>query len=213
MLLAAVGFSLLGLADFVMAGNGSSNSRERLSWTIASGDHLHFAYHMVLGRILDLCPCTRNAAGTQYYRAHFHALTPHQRALAANTHPRTAAEWLNYVIGPAEVSRDWFGDGLGWLGGRRPPREMAVSLEGYAMEPPEIHILRGTTVTWRNVDELGEAHTITADSGQSVKFDSDFLEPGETFSTTFTERGSYKYYCRVHGEPGLQGMSGLVVVE
>ena len=54
---------------------------------------------------------------------------------------------------------------------------------------------------------------MTADPGQLVKFGSDFLEPDEKFDFVFTERGRFAYYCTVHGEPGLKGMSGLVVVD
>jgi plastocyanin len=208
-----VGFGLLAFADFSMAGNGSPDARARAEWTLASGDHLHFAFHIVAGRILDICPCTRRAAGAQYYRAHFHALTPLQKAVANNTHPSTPGEWLNYVVGPVEVAFGWAGDGLAWLGGQRPALEVMVNLDSYTVHPAEIDIARGTTVTWRNVDQLGEAHTVTADPGQLAKFDSDFLEPDESFSYTFTERGRYAYFCSIHGGPGLQGMSGLVVVQ
>jgi plastocyanin len=196
-----------------MAGNGSPDPRARAEWTLASGDHLHFAFHIMAGRVLDLCPCTRRAAGAQYFRAHFHALTPLQKTVADNSHPGTPAQWANYFFGPAQVAFAWVGDGMHWLGGQRPALEMVVNMDSYAFSPAEIHIARGTTVTWRNVDQLGEAHTVTADPGQVPKFDSDFLEPDESFSYTFTERGRFAYYCRVDGQPGLQGMSGLVVVE
>ena len=55
-----------------------------------------------------------------------------------------------------------------------------------------------------NVDELYEAHTVTTDPGQSVRFDSDFLLPDESFQFTFTERGRYLYYCRAHGGPATR---------
>ena len=32
-------------------------------------------------------------------------------------------------------------------------------------------------------------------------------------TVTFTERGHYLYYCRVHGTPNGQGMAGVIVVE
>lgn len=35
---------------------------------------------------------------------------------------------------------------------------------------------------------------------------------GASFSHTFTVAGSYPYYCRFHGGPGGQGMSGVVTV-
>jgi plastocyanin len=212
MFLLGLSFGLLALADYTIAGNGSPNPRARAAWTLASGDHLHFAFHIMVGRVLDICPCTRQAAGGQYYRAHFHALTPLQRAVAANTHPHTPAEWANYIFGPAGVAFAWVGDGLQWLGGSRPVLQTTVNLDEYAYQPAEIHILRGTTVNWRNVDTLGEGHTVTADPGQVPKFDA-FIETDDTFSYTFTGRGRFTYYCFLHGQPGLQGMSGVVVVE
>jgi plastocyanin len=208
-----VGLALLGLADFSMAANGSSDNRARLQWAWGYGDHLHYAVHILQARVLDVCPCTRRAADAQYYRAHFHAVTPHQKAVASNTHPNNPSAFVAYVVGPAQVVLDWLGDGISWVRGNRPPRAVLVGLDKFSVTPPEIHVLRGTNVIWRNVDELGEAHTITADPGQLTKFDSDFLEPDEQFGFTFTDRGRYLYYCRVHGLPESQGMSGVVVVE
>jgi plastocyanin len=204
---------LLGLADLSMAGNGSPDVGARAQWAWDRGDHLHYAVHILAGRVLDLCPCTRRAADAQYYYARFHAVTPRQRDVVSNTHPSSPAAFVAYVVGPAAVGLEWLGDGISWLGGQRPPLAVGVGLDQFAVTPPEIHIVRGTTVTWRNVDDLGEAHTVTADPGQATKFDSDFLEPDEQFAFTFTERGRYPYFCRAHGAPGLQGMAGIVIVE
>jgi plastocyanin len=209
---ALVFFALLVLADFTIAGNGSPDPLERARWVWDRGDHLHYAVHIAEARILDFCPCTRRAAATQYFRAHFHAVTPRQREVAANTRPATPSAWISYVFGPGAVGLEWAGDAITWLSGKRPPGEVVVDLDGYAAQPAEIHILRGTTVTWRNVDEQGESHTVTSDPRQLASFDSAWLEPDEKFEYTFTERGQYMYYCRAHGEPGLKGMSGVVVV-
>jgi plastocyanin len=100
------------------------------------------------------------------------------------------------------------------LGGQRPASTVTVALDQYEFSPRVIHILRGTTVIWRNTDDLGEAHTVTTDPAVWIlKLDSDFLEPDEQFQATFTERGQYNYYCRVHGGPDQQGMSGIVIVD
>jgi plastocyanin len=207
------GLALLGLADFSMAGNGSPEVRARAQWAWEHGDHLHYAVHILQGRALDLCPCTRRAADAQYYYAHFHAVTPHQAAVVSNIRPNNPAQWVAYAVGPPRVVLDWVGDGISWLAGSRPPLAVGARLDQAGVTPPEIHILRGTTVTWRNVDELGEAHTVTTDPRQAADFDSDFLEPDEQFAYTFTERGRYTYFCKVHGAPGLLGMAGIVVVE
>jgi plastocyanin len=75
-------------------------------------------------------------------------------------------------------------------------------------------VARGTHVIWRNADELGEAHTVTADPGTwLLQFDSAWLEPDEQYELTFTERGQYSYYCQAHGAPEHGGMSGVVIVD
>ena len=76
---------LLGLADLSMAGNGSPDVGARAQWAWDRGDHLHYAVHILAGRVLDLCPCTRRAADAQYYYARFHAVTPRQRDVVSNT--------------------------------------------------------------------------------------------------------------------------------
>jgi plastocyanin len=212
-LLGGVTFVLLFVADYNMAGTGSSDPKTRAGWVWERGDHLHYGIHLVLGRVFDLCPCSRNAAGAQYYYAKFHAVTPRQKAVITNIKPANIGEWAGYISGPSLVWFDWIGDGIAWLGGQRPTSQVTIALDQFAATPDTIRIARGTTVTWRNVDELGEAHTVTAGPGQLERFDSDFLVPGERFAYTFTERGSFVFFCREHGEPIPSGMAGTVIVE
>ena len=61
----------------------------------------------------------------------------------------------------------------------------------------------GTTVTWANDDN--QLHTVTAADGS---FDSGFLEPGASFSHTFTDAGDFEYFCLPH-----PWMRARVVVE
>lgn len=62
----------------------------------------------------------------------------------------------------------------------------------------------GTTVTWTN-DDPEMLHTVTDVDG---RFDSGFLELGESWSYTFTEPGEYEYYCLPH-----PWMRAMVIVE
>jgi plastocyanin len=62
----------------------------------------------------------------------------------------------------------------------------------------------GTQVTWTNQDDV--PHTATADDGL---WDSGLLQPGESFSFTFTGGGTFAYRCNIHGA-GM--MSGTIVV-
>jgi plastocyanin len=82
--------------------------------------------------------------------------------------------------------------------------EAAVSIEGFAFGPAELTVAPGTTVTWTN-DESGIPHTTTSDDGD---WDSGTLQPGDTFSFTFDEPGTYAYSCSIH-----PSMHGTIVVE
>lgn len=65
--------------------------------------------------------------------------------------------------------------------------------------PLNSEILRGTTVTWQNQDNIG--HTIQSinDKGMIIPmFNSPVLKTGETFSFKFDSPGVYHYYCSIH---------------
>lgn len=82
-----------------------------------------------------------------------------------------------------------------------------VEIEDFQFQPRALVIRVGTTVRWSNKDAV--AHTATSDTGL---WDSGYLDKGDEFSFTFTDPGTYPYYCIPHGGPGGQGMSGTVTV-
>jgi plastocyanin len=61
--------------------------------------------------------------------------------------------------------------------------------DGY-FEPADITIPAGTTVVWTNEGE--KPHVVTAHDGS---FASPTLYPGETYTVTFYEPGTYTYQC------------------
>ena len=84
----------------------------------------------------------------------------------------------------------------------------ASTLTTDAYSPNPIQVSVGTTVTWTNDD--AQPHTVTSGSnGQpDNKFNSSpnftpLLNPGQTFSFTFTEAGEYPYFCTLH--PNMVG--------
>jgi plastocyanin len=83
-----------------------------------------------------------------------------------------------------------------------------VQMRPLTFAPAEVHIATGTTVTWTNTSAV--EHTVTADDDA---FDSGNVEPGDTFGMEFDIPGRYQYYCQQHGEPGLQDMAGVIVVD
>src|SRR4051812_8654990 len=75
---------------------------------------------------------------------------------------------------------------------------ITVNISNFAFDPPSATIAVGDTVTWMNSDL--SAHTAT--SGQpgvsDGKFDSGTLAQDRSFSHTFTEGGTFPYYCVFH---------------
>ncbi len=59
--------------------------------------------------------------------------------------------------------------------------------------PKRLEIAVGTTVRWTNNDPL--VHTITADDGS---WDSGPIEPGKTWTHTFTQAGEFAFHCTPH---------------
>jgi plastocyanin len=68
-----------------------------------------------------------------------------------------------------------------------------VHIKDFAYHPPTIHIHVGESVEFINDD--GDAHTVTA---VDKTFDSGGLDTHETWTKTFTNVGSYEYFCALH---------------
>ncbi len=70
--------------------------------------------------------------------------------------------------------------------------------------PQAITVVIGVnnTVTWINQDLI--AHNVISNTGA---FDSGDLSSGQTYTFTFTQAGTYPYYCSYHP------MSGVVIVK
>ncbi|HEV8535949.1 MAG TPA: cytochrome P460 family protein [Candidatus Limnocylindria bacterium] len=70
-----------------------------------------------------------------------------------------------------------------------------VSLNRMAFFPATLTVRPGTTVTWTNslVDKTD--HTVNANDNS---FRSATLRPGESFTTSFTDVGTYLYFCSLH---------------
>lgn len=76
---------------------------------------------------------------------------------------------------------------------------VTISIKGLAFAKGTRTVAVGSTVVWKNLD--GTAHTVTAKDGTS--FDSRNVDPGGTFSHTFSERGTFDYLCTIH--PFMKG--------
>lgn len=62
----------------------------------------------------------------------------------------------------------------------------------------------GQTIIWRNGDVAFHSVTSGAYGEPDGLFDSGHLDPGDTFSHTFGEPGTYRYHCTLH--PWMAGV-------
>ncbi|TML81397.1 MAG: hypothetical protein E6G04_01500 [Actinobacteria bacterium] len=93
------------------------------------------------------------------------------------------------------------------LGGSAVAATRSVSMQNIAYNPTSVTIHVGDKVTWTN-NETGlyaPQHTATSDDGHT--FDSGFLNPGQSYSFTFTKAGKFAFHCNVHSN-----MHGTVTV-
>jgi plastocyanin len=85
------------------------------------------------------------------------------------------------------------------------PAAVSVKIDNFTFQPKELDIAVGTTVTWKNADDV--PHTATS-KGKPQLFDSGALDTDDKFSFTFSKPGKYTYYCKVHPH-----MTGVVIVK
>ncbi|MGB1524313.1 MAG: cupredoxin domain-containing protein, partial [Nitrosopumilus sp.] len=80
------------------------------------------------------------------------------------------------------------------------PEGAAIPEDGQIYYDPEtINISVGTPIQWVNEDPA--MHTATSgspDNGADGVFDSQILNIGDTYEFTFSEAGSFDYYCILH---------------
>src|SRR5215204_5982336 len=123
--------------------------------------------------------------------SHFAMLPARARLRRAQSVPenrRRAMRRLSYVAALALVVTLALASAAGAQG-----QTMTVSIEDFFFSPANMTVAPGTTVMWVN---NGQApHTSTADDGA---WDSGTLQPGENFSFTFDQAGTYTYHCTIH---------------
>jgi plastocyanin len=82
----------------------------------------------------------------------------------------------------------------------------AIDISGFKFGKTALDVAKGTVVTWTNKD--GTGHTVSSGTPPTKdgKFDGQ-VAPGGTFSFTFSEAGTFKYFCAIHNT-----MTGTITV-
>ena len=83
------------------------------------------------------------------------------------------------------------------------PDTTEVKIDNFSFGPADVTVPVGTTVTWTNRDDI--PHTVVS---TDKVFKSKVLDTDEKFSYTFTQSGSFPYFCSIHPK-----MTGKVVVK
>jgi plastocyanin len=83
------------------------------------------------------------------------------------------------------------------------PAGTTITIDNFTFGPNVLTVKAGTTVTWVNRDDI--PHTIL-DKDRKV-FRSKVLDTEDSFSFTFSQPGTYDYFCGLHPH-----MTGHVVV-
>jgi plastocyanin len=86
--------------------------------------------------------------------------------------------------------------------GRAYAEQTTVTIDNFTFAPAELTVKIGTTVTWKNHDDI--PHTIVS----AGKFRSKALDTDDSYSFTFTAAGAYVYFCSLHPH-----MTGTIKVE
>lgn len=81
--------------------------------------------------------------------------------------------------------------------------EVSVAIQGFKFSPQTLKIKSGTKVTWTNMDS--DSHNVKSSDGT---LDSPDLSRGDSWSFTFTTKGTYNYICGIH-----PSMKGSITVE
>lgn len=77
---------------------------------------------------------------------------------------------------------------------RPPPAPGTVEIADFTFTPTHLTVERGETVTWRNDDPYD--HWVV--STQPDVLDSGELSQAQTYTKTFSQAGTYEYYCNIH---------------
>ena len=83
-----------------------------------------------------------------------------------------------------------------------------ITSGGNRFEPANVEVPVGTTVTF--VWESG-IHDVTSTGSPSFQSSGDPVSAPRSFPVTFTQPGTYTFYCSVHGSPN-SGMRGTITV-
>jgi plastocyanin len=89
------------------------------------------------------------------------------------------------------------------IGQPAPTRATEVRVDNFTFSPEVVTVPVDSTITWTNKDDV--PHVIAS---TNATFRSKGLDTDDHYSFTFTQRGTYSYYCSIHPK-----MTGKIIVQ
>jgi plastocyanin len=83
------------------------------------------------------------------------------------------------------------------------PAPVDIEIDNFTFAPQRLIVRAGTTVIWRNRDDI--PHAVAS---SSRLFKSKALDTDDTYAFTLTTAGTYEYFCSLHPQ-----MIGTIVVD
>ncbi|HKA34876.1 MAG TPA: plastocyanin/azurin family copper-binding protein [Candidatus Binatia bacterium] len=83
-----------------------------------------------------------------------------------------------------------------------------INIQTFQFQPKQIEVQAGTTVTWVNQDDVRHTVTSGAPDNKDGRFDATLSGKGAKFSFTFSQPGTYTFFCDRH-----QHMRGEITVK
>ena len=81
--------------------------------------------------------------------------------------------------------------------------DATVKIDNFTFAPPQLTVKAGTTVIWRNEDDI--PHMVVS---STRLFKSKALDTDDSYAFKFPDVGTYEYFCSLHPH-----MKGTIVVE
>ncbi len=91
-------------------------------------------------------------------------------------------------------------------GGSQSKQGVTIEIYDFGFSPEHVEITAGTAVTWVNTGAV--EHTTVSFRGPRKVWDSDIMHPGDRFTFTFEQPGTYDYLCGLH--PDMKGQIKVV---
>ncbi len=83
-----------------------------------------------------------------------------------------------------------------------------INIQTFQFQPKQVEVKAGATVTWISQDDVRHTVTSGAPDNKDGRFDASLSGKGAKFSFTFSQPGTYTFFCDRH-----QHMRGEITVK